>query len=109
MGVQREHSETSKCPRKETRQTFRVRVRKTRDAHVLQVNAMFFRERRFDASDLLQRGHPITRNDIDVVEIVRGTRKIVIERSDESTKTVDVDRPVELAVDASQERAPRIA
>jgi hypothetical protein len=48
------------------------------------------------------------RNHLDVVEVIGGTRQIVVEGGDESTKAVDFNRSPQLTVDISEEGPPRV-
>ena len=83
-----------------------IRLREAGHADMLEVEAMFTRERRLRPSEFLQHGHRIVRNNFDVVEVVRGSRKLVVERRDEAAETVDCDGQCKYRVEVRQERPP---
>ncbi len=93
VGIEREQPQAWKSAREQLGETFRVRLRKAGHANVLEMETILPRQSGFWAGDLLQCPGDLRRNDLDVVDVVRWTRQIVVERGDEAPETVNVDRP----------------
>lgn len=93
VGIEREQPQAWKPARQQLGETFRVRLRKAGHANVLEMETILPGQSGFWAGDLLQCPGDLRRNDLDVVDVVRWTRQIVVERGDEAPETVNVDRP----------------